>query len=172
MTYKQIFIIVFVIVAAFYVFKVKGFNPFVSKIKSNIVLYTLDGKTTPLDECVGENGTFIFIMGTWCPYCSKEVEQLKTLNDFFKSHKINILIGMKGQTYEEIQSWVLRHDFPWNWKAFYWYKDYEKDFHIKIKGVPYLAIRNKKGKTTFKKAGVFQSDHLSKLALNLLKNDK
>ena len=98
MTYKKIFIIVFVIVAAFYVFKVRGYNPFAEEVKSGNVLPLLDGKSMTLDEGVREGGAFIFIMGTWCGYCAQEVEHLKSLNDFFQSNKINILIGMEGKS--------------------------------------------------------------------------
>lgn len=172
MTFKKLFIIVFVIVAAFYVFKVKGFNPFVSKIKGDIALTLVDGKATTLEECAGENGTFIFDMGTWCPHCSGEVDRLKNLNEFFKTHKINILIGMEGESNDDIRSWVYKHDFPWNWKTFYWYGTHDKEFDVKVNGVPYLIIRNKKGEKIFNKAGVYPTDYLSKLALDMLKDNK
>ena len=78
---------------------------------------------------------------------------------------------MKGNTYEEIQSWVSRHDFPWNWKTFYWFNAYEKDFNIDINRVPYLVIRNKNGKMTFNKSGTLHYKHISELAQDMLKSN-
>ena len=172
MTFKKLFIIVFVIVAAFYVFKVKGFNPFVKNIKGDIVLPLINGKSMTIDECAGENGTFIFNMGTWCPHCSSEIDRLKSLNEFFKLRKISVLIGMEGNSNDEIHSWVSRHDFPWNWKTFYWYGTHESEFNIKVNGVPYLLVRNKKGEMTYNKAAVLDTDGLSQIALDMLKSNK
>ena len=172
MTFKKIFIIVFAIIAAFYVFKVKGFNPFEKKIKGDVVLPLIDGRSMTLDECAGENGTFIFNMGTWCHHCSGEVDRLKSLNEFFKTHRINILIGMEGESKDDIHNWVYRHDFPWNWKSFYWYNTHESEFNIKVDGVPYLLVRNKNGKMTYNKAAVLDTENISKLALDMLKSNE
>ena len=171
MTYKKIFIIVFAIVAAFYVFKVRGYNPFAEEAKSGTVLPLVKGKSTTLDECIRENGAFIFIMGTWCGYCAQEVEHLKSLNDFFQSHKINILIGMEGKSKKDIRKWVSKHDFPSNWKAFYWKDSHESELNINVDGVPHLLVKNKRGWVTYSRAGALGTDRLSKLAQDMLKSN-
>jgi len=172
MTYKKIFLIVFAIVAAFYVFKVKGFNPFAEEVISGNVLPLVNGKSITLEECVKENGAFIFIMGTWCRYCSEEVDNLKTLNDFFQSHKINILIGMEGNSKRDIRKWVSKHDFPQNWKAFYWHDTHESELNINTEGVPYLLVKNKRGWVTYSKAGALGNKRLTKLAQDMLKSNQ
>jgi hypothetical protein len=172
MTYKKIFIIVFVIVAAFYVFKVKGYNPFAEEVKSGNVLSLLNGKSMTLDECIKENGAFIFIMGTWCHYCSEEVDHLKSLNDFFQSNKINILIGMEGNSNREIRKWVNKRDFPQNWKTFYWHEAYERELNINVDAVPYLVVKNKRGWATYSEASVLEARQITRLAQNMLKSNK
>ena len=172
MTYKNIFIIVFAIVAAFYVFKVKGYNPFAEEVKSGKVLPLLDGKSMTLDESVGENGTFIFIMGTWCRYCPEEIEHLKSLNDFFQSHKINILIGMEGNSNRDIRKWVSKHYFPSNWKTFYWNDTHASEFNINVDGVPYLLVKNKTRWTTYSESGALEANQLSKLAQDMLRSNR
>jgi hypothetical protein len=172
MTYKKIFIIVFAIVAAFYVFKVKGFNPFAEEVISGNVLPLLDGKSMTLEECVRENGAFIFIMATWCRYCSEEVDNLKSLNDYFQSNKINILIGMEGNSNREIRKWVTKHDFPQNWKTFYWHDTHEKELNINVDAVPYLLVKNKRGWVTYSESSALGTKRLSKLAQEMLKSNQ
>ena len=171
MTYKKIFLIVFAIVAAFYVFKVRGFNPFAEEVVSGNVLPLVNGKSITLEECVKENGAFIFIMGTWCGYCAQEVEHLKSLNDFFQSNKINILIGMEGKSKKDIRKWVSKHDFPSNWKPFYWQDTHEREFNINVDGVPYLLVKNKRGWSTYSESGALGTKRLSKLAKDMLKSN-
>ena len=172
MTYKKIFVIVFAIVAAFYIFKVRGFDTSAEEVKSGNILPLLDGKSMTLDECVGENGTFIFNMATWCGYCSEEVEHIKSLNDFFQSNKINILIGMEGNSNKDIRKWVSKRNFPWNWKTFYWQAPHEREFNINKDGLPYLLVKNKNGKVTYSESGALGAKSLSKLAKNMLKSNE
>ena len=119
MTYKKIFIIVLVAIAAFYVFKVKGYNHFETKIRGDITLCQLNGQKKALDEYAGENGTLIFFMSTWCPHCAEEIERAKPLAEFFRLRKINVLIGMYGPDRDVIHSWVAKQDIPWDWTGKY-----------------------------------------------------
>lgn len=96
----------------------------------------------------------------------------KRLTEFFRKHKINVLLCIHGESKDNIHQWTSQRDIPWDWKTFYWYNTYEPAFNIKVKGVPHLVVRNKNGKVTFNKAGGFYSDHLSKLALDMLKSNK
>ena len=172
MSLKKLIVLAILALAAYYAIHVKGFNPFSHKIDGNVTLYSMDGKTPSLSEVAGENGTFIFFMGTWCPVCVSEIETLKGLTEFFRKNKINILLCIHGESKDNIHQWTNQRDIPWDWKTFYWYNTYEPAFNIDVKGVPYLLVRNKNGKATFKKAGGFYSDYLSKLALDMLKSNK
>ena len=172
MSLKNLIILAILVGAAYYAVHVKGFNPFSKKIDEKITLYSLDGKTPSLGEVAGENGTFIFFMGTWCPVCVSEINNLKKLTEFFRTNKINILLCVHGESKDEIHQWVSQRDIPWDWKTFYWYDTYEPEFHIDVKGVPYLVVRNQKGKATFSKAGGFYTEYLSKLAQDMLESNK
>ena len=92
MSLKKLIVLAILALAAYYAIHVKGFNPFSHKIDGNVTLYSMDGKTPSLNEVAGENGTFIFFMGTWCPVCVSEIETLKGLTEFFRKNKINILL--------------------------------------------------------------------------------
>ena len=153
MSLKKLIVLAILALAAYYAIHVKGFNPFSHKIDGNVTLYSMDGKTPSLSEVAGENGTFIFFMGTWCPVCVSEIETLKGLTEFFRKNKINILLCIHGESKDNIHQWTYQRDIPWDWKTFYWYNTYEPAFNIDVKGVPYLLVRNKNGKATFKKAG-------------------
>ena len=172
MTYKKIFIIVLVAIAAFYVFKVKGFNPFETKIRGDIALCQLNGQTKSLDEYAGENGTLIFFMSTWCPHCAEEIERAKPLAEFFRLRKINVLIGMYGPSNDVIHSWVAKQDIPWDWKTFYWERNFNSEFHLEKDATPYLTARNKHGVVTFSHSGAYYSDKISEVALEMLKSNK
>ena len=172
MTLKKLIILVVLALAAYYTVHVKGFNPFSKKIDGNITLYNLEDKTFSLNEVAGENGTFVFFMGTWCPVCVREISALKDLTEFFRTHKINILLCVHGESKDEIRQWLYQRDIPWDWKTFYWYNTYEPAFHIDVKGVPYMVAMNKKGEVTFSKAGGFPTNYLSKLALDMLESNK
>jgi len=172
MTLKKLIILVILALTAYYVVYVKGFNPFSTKIDGNITLYNLEDKTFSLNEVAGENGTFVFFMGTWCSVCVEELNTLKKLNEFFRIQKINILLCVHGESKDEIRQWLYQRDIPWDWKTFYWYNTYEPAFHIDVKGVPYVVARNKKGVKTFSKAGGFPTDYLSKVALDMLESNK
>ena len=171
MSIKKLFIFALIVAAAFYVFKVKGFNPFSTKIKGETTLYQLNGDIKPLSELAGENGTLIFLMGTWCPYCVEEVGHLKQLTDFFRLHKINVLFGIYGRTIDETTSWAYKQDLPWDWKTFYWEERFEEEFHIKKFAVPYLTAVNKKGEIIYSKGATLYTDGLSKICNDLLKSN-
>jgi thiol-disulfide isomerase/thioredoxin len=172
MSIKKLLILALIAAAAFYVFKVKGFNPFSSKVKGETVLNELNGNTTTLDELAGENGTLFFVMGTWCPHCVEEIQYTKALTDFLRLHKIRILLSISGYSHDEIHNWVNKQDVPWDWKTIYWEDRFDKEFHIKESSVPYLTAINKKGEITFSKGGAFFSNTLSEVCLKLLKSNK
>ena len=172
MSLKKLIILAILVGAAYYAVCVKGFNPFSHKIDGNTTLYDMNDKTSSLNEVAGENGTFIFFMGTWCPVCVSEINSLKSLTEFFRTNKINVLLCIHGESKDEIHQWKNQRDIPWDWKTFYWYNTYEKEFNIDVNGVPYLVVRNKNGKVTFKKAGGFYTDYLSKLAQDMLESNK
>ena len=172
MSLKKLIVLAILILAAYYAVHVKGFNPFSKKIDGNTTLYNLEDKAISLNEVAGENGTFVFFMGTWCPICVSEIENLKSLNEFFRENKIKILLCIQGDSKDEINQWLYKRDIPWDWKTFYWYSSYEPAFHIDVKGVPYVVVRNQKGKATFSKAGGFPSYYLSKLAQDMLESNK
>lgn len=172
MSLKKLIILAILFLAAYYAVHVKGFNPFSKKIDGNVTLYNLEDKTFSLGEVAGENGTFVFFMGTWCPVCVSEINTLKGLTEFFRKNKINVLLFVHGESKDEIRQWLYQRDIPWDWKTFYWYNTYEPAFHIDVKGVPHMVARNKNGKMTFNKAGGFYSDYLSKIALDMLQSNK
>lgn len=172
MSVKSLLIIALIAGAAFYVVKVKGFNPFSSHIDGRIPLNSLDGSTATLGEYAGENGTLIFFMSTWCPHCAEEVQYLKSLTDFLRLHKINVIFGMYGPSRDEIHSWVGKQDLPWDWKTFYWEDEFYYKFHLKKERTPYLTARNKKGDITFSMSGAHFSDKLSEVCTEMLKSNQ
>ena len=131
MPIKKLLILALIIGAGYYVFGVKGFNPFAKKIRGDIQLYTLDGQQKTLNDYAGENGTFIFYMATWCPHCAEEVGFLKSLQDFFRLHKIGVVICMTGGDNDEIHGWVYKQDLPWDWRTVYWQDPLYDELHMK-----------------------------------------
>lgn len=172
MPIKKLLILALIVGAGYYVFGVKGFNPFAKKIRGDIQLYTLDGQQKTLDDYAGENGTFIFYMATWCPHCAEEAAYLKGLDEFFKLHKIGIVICMTGSDNDEIHSWVYKNDIPWNWRTVYWQDPLYDEFHMKKSSVPYLTVRDRDSKIVFSNSGAFYSNTLTEIATNMLKSYK
>ncbi|MBO7412312.1 MAG: redoxin domain-containing protein [Fibrobacter sp.] len=172
MSIKKLLILVLIAAAAFYIFKVKGFNPFSTRIKWDTVMYELNGNKTTLEELAGEKGTLIFTMGTWCPHCVREAQDLKSLTDFLRLHKIRILFGVSGYTHDEIHNWVYKQDLPWDWKSFYWENRFDEEFHIKKSVVPYLTAINRRGEIIYSKGAVLPANALSEICLKLLKSNK
>jgi hypothetical protein len=115
MSLWNIFIVLGVVVAVYYTVHTNAWI-FVSEVRGDIVLTPLEGQPKKLDDFAGENGTFIFYMSTWCQHCGGEIKQLKSLTDFFRTHKINVIMGIYGPSKEEIQNWATKQDLPWEWK--------------------------------------------------------
>ncbi|WP_295680730.1 peroxiredoxin [uncultured Fibrobacter sp.] len=170
MSVKKLLILALIVAAAYYVFGVKGFNPFTPKIPGDVQLYALNGETTTLDNLTGENGTLIFSMGTWCSFCVEEVGVLKSLAEDLRTNKINVVICMNGYSNDEIHNWIYKQDFPWDWKTVYWQDSLYDTFHIKKKTVPYLTARNKKGEIFYSNSGIHYTNALSEIAANMHKN--
>lgn len=168
MKLRTIVILILLAVGTYYTFYVKGFNPFATKIEGDITLYTLDGKTTTLNEMAGNNGAFIFYMTTWCSVCLEEIKQLKTLNGFLQKKDIQVIVCIGGDTRDEIHNWKYRQDFPWNWKTVYWQEELRNQFQLKKNAVPYMIARNNKGKVIFSAAGGFPGDYITDIALKML----
>ncbi len=172
MNLKTLLILTILGVAAYYAFYVKGLNPFATKIDGNITLYSLDGKTTTLNDLAGKNGTFIFYMTTWCSVCVEELKQAETLSEFFRKKDINVVLCIGGGDRDEIHNWKYKRDVPWDWKTVYWQEELRTQFKIKKNAVPHLTVRDKKGVLVFSNAGGFYSDQLADIALKMLDNGK
>lgn len=172
MSIKKLLLLALIVAALYYTFGVKGFSPFTKKIRGDVQLIALNGETKILDDYAGDNGTLIFVMGTWCPHCVEEVAFLKSLTEFFRIHKISVIICMNGYSTDEINNWVYKQDFPWDWKTIYLQESLYDAFHMKAEGVPHLVARNKKGEITFNKAGTFFTNMLSQIATDMLKSNK
>ena len=172
MSVKKLLIIALIVAAAYYTFGVKGFSPFTKKIRGDVQLIALNGETKTLDDYAGENGTLIFSMGTWCPHCVEEIRFMKSLTEFFRLHKIGIVICMDGDNNDEIHNWVYKQDLPWDWRTVYWQDPLYDEFHMKKTSVPYLTVRDKNSKVVFSNSGAFYSNTLSEIATNMLKSYK
>lgn len=172
MSVKKLLILALIVAALYYTFGVRGFSPFTKKIRGDVQLIALNGETKTLDDYAGENGTLIFLMGTWCPHCVEEVGFMKSLTEFFRLHKIGVVICMDGYNNDEIHNWVYKQDLPWDWKTVYWQDELYDELHMRKDGVPNLTTRNKKGEITFSKAGAFYTNTISEISLKMLKSNE
>ena len=171
MSVKSIFVFLLFAACCYYVFFVKGIS-FGNNVDGDITLYALDNKVVTLNDIAGENGSFIFYMGTWCHYCSQEVTDLITIHKTLREKGIRVIICISGRDLEEIERWKNKFDFPWDWKLIYWDVELYKKFKIKRNFVPYLTARNIKGEIVPCKPGLLRPEELLKVADEMLESNK
>lgn len=180
MALKKLLLFIIIISTAAYLINTKGANLLSSTIDVETKILTIEEISQPIKNYIGENGTLLIVMATWCPYCNDEINTLKELNEYFLKNKIGILIAVYGDSDAEsddiynsgIRDWIWKNDLPWNWHTAFYTKDMIKNFHIKKLTFPHFSAINKNKILTFSKAGVYEKYDVQHFTDEMLKSNE
>lgn len=70
----------------------------------------LDDKLVSLDQFQGQPLLLIFLRGTWCPNCRKQMETVR--NDWTKVAPLAKVVAMVGQDAPEVRDYLSRNPMP------------------------------------------------------------
>ena len=116
----------------------------------NFISTTIDGNQISLEQYKGKKAVWIVFWATWCPYCEKEIENLKKL---YKNHNDKVEIIAINVTFkdslEKTKNYIKKHNLPY--KVVF---DGDIAKQYAVRGIPFQVVINKDGKVVEKRSKV------------------
>jgi len=107
----------------------------------DFTLQDLNGKTFSLKDFKGKN-VLLYFTTTWCPYCKKEVPELKEMHQKYKG-KLEMLAIDMNESKAKVSSYIQKYQIPYTTLL-----DSEGKVAVdySIRGVPTKVLVGKDGK--------------------------
>ena len=115
----------------------------IGKEAPDFTLESLRGEAVTLSSFKEEKGVLIVFGATWCPYCVKEIPELKEIFNKYKDGRIKLLYVDVQESAQKLKGFAEKHDIPY---TILLDSTGAVARSYGVRGIPYQVIVNKEGK--------------------------
>lgn len=117
-----------------------------SKKYLDFVLPNLDSKNVKLSDFVGEKVVLLNFWTTWCPYCVREIPELKKYYSEYKDKGLEIVAVNIQESYKQVKNFVSKKGIEY---VILLDKDGVVANQYGVRGIPTNILINKDGEIIF-----------------------